>query len=123
MPAVDVSSMTDRLQFGAAVRSRSWEWLFALRKRLNLELQLVDDGLTTLLAAGGKSAEVDSLLSSAPGVRLAVSAAIRTRTPQAANVDRLQTVVVGDPSVSEKIRDLGFGDFIERSHDPTIPRA
>jgi len=94
MPAVDVSPMTDRFQFGAAVRSRSWEWLFALRKRLNLELQLVDDGLATLLSAGGKSAEVDSLISSAPGVRLAVSAAIRTRTPQAANVDRLQTVVV-----------------------------
>ena len=44
MPALDVSPMTDRFQFGAAVRSRSWEWLFALRKRLNLELMLVDDG-------------------------------------------------------------------------------
>jgi len=52
MPAVDVSPMTDRFRFGAAVRSRSWEWLFALRKRLNLELQLVDDGLATLLSAG-----------------------------------------------------------------------
>ena len=94
MPALDVSAVTDRVQFGAAVRSRSWEWLFALRKRLNLELQLVDDGQTPVLSAGGKSAAVDSLLSSAPGVRLAVTAAMRTRTPQAASVDRLQTVVV-----------------------------
>ena len=94
MHALDVSPMTDRFQFGAAVRSRSWEWLFALRKRLNLELQLVDDGQAPLLSAGGKSAAVDSLLSTAPGVRLAVAAAIRTRTPQAASVDRLQTVVV-----------------------------
>jgi len=94
MPALDVSPMTDRFQFGAAVRSRSWEWLFALRKRLNLELMLVDDGHAPLLSAGGKSAAVDSLLSSAPGVRLAVTAAFRTRSPQAASVDRLQTVVV-----------------------------
>jgi len=94
MPALDVSPMTDRFQFGAAVRSRSWEWLFALRKRLNLELLLVDDGHAPLLSAGGTSAAVDSLLSSAPGVRLAVTAAMRTRTPQAASVDRLQTVVV-----------------------------
>ena len=94
MPALDVSPMTDRFQFGAAVRSRSWEWLFALRKRLNLELLLVDDGHAPLLSAGGKSAAVDSLLSSAPGVRLAVTAAFRTRSPQAASVDRLQTVVV-----------------------------
>jgi GGDEF domain-containing protein len=94
MPALDVSSVTDRVEFGAAVRSRSWEWLFALRKRLNLELQLVDDGQAPVLSAGGKSAAVDSLLSSAPGVRLAVTAAMRTRTPQAASVDRLQTVVV-----------------------------
>jgi hypothetical protein len=86
--------MTDRFQFGAAVRSRSWEWLFALRKRLNLELLLVDDGQAPLLSAGGPSAAVDSLLSSAPGVRLAVTAAVRTRSPQAASVDRLQTVVV-----------------------------
>ena len=94
MPALDLSPMTDRFQFGAAVRSRSWEWLFALRKRLNVELQLVDDGQAPLLSAGGTSAAVDSLLSGAPGVRLAVTAAMRTRTPQAASVDRLQTVVV-----------------------------
>jgi len=94
MPALDVAPVTDRFQFGAVVRSRSWEWLFALRKRLNLELQLVDDGQAPVLSAGGKSAAVDALLSSAPGVRLAVTAAMRTRTPQAASVDRLQTVVV-----------------------------
>jgi GGDEF domain-containing protein len=101
MPA-DVSAMTDRFQFGAAVRSRSWEWLFALRKRLNLELQLVDDAQVALLSTGAaternvrsKADAIDGLLSNAPGVRLAISSAIRTRTPQAASVDRLQTVVV-----------------------------
>ena len=87
--------MTDRLQFAAAVRSRSWDWLFALRKRLNVDLQLVDDAQVPLLSASGGGGGVDPLLAGdSPGVRLAVSTAIRTRTPQAAGVDRLQTVIV-----------------------------
>lgn len=91
MHAVDVSPMTDRFQFGAAVRSRSWDWLFALRKRLNVELQLVDDGQSPLLTASGGS--VDALLSG-EGLRLAVSTALRTRTPQSAAADRMLTVIV-----------------------------
>jgi hypothetical protein len=88
--------MTDRTQFGAAVRSRSWEWLFALRKRLNVDLQMVDDGQLPLLAAGAAATvPLDALLSdSAPGIRVAITTALRTRSPQAASVDRLQTVIV-----------------------------
>ena len=85
------------MQFGSAVRSRSWEWLLALRKRLNVDLQLVDDGLAPLLSVGGQTAAaaVDALLSEpVPGIRLAISTALRTRTPQAASVERLQTVIV-----------------------------
>src|SRR6185503_1554939 len=51
MHALDAPPMTDSFQLGTAVRSRSWEWLFALRKRLNVELQLVDDGQEPLLTA------------------------------------------------------------------------
>ena len=91
MHAVDVSPMTDRFQFGAAVRSRSWDWLFALRKRLNVEIQLVDDGQSPLLTAPGGG--VDALLSG-EGLRLAVSTALRTRTPQSAAADRMLTVIV-----------------------------
>jgi GGDEF domain-containing protein len=95
MTALDVSPLADRFQFGAAVRSRLWEWLFALRKRLNVEVQLVDDAQAPLLIAPGGAEAVDALLSgNEPGVRLAISTAIRTRTPQAASADRLQTVVV-----------------------------
>src|SRR5262245_42186258 len=97
MHALNVSAMTDRSQLGAAVPSRSWEWLFALRKRLNVDLQLVDDGHIPLLAVSGSgSGSVDPLLAGGgvPAIRLAISTAIRTRTPQAASVDRLQTVVV-----------------------------
>ena len=53
MSALDVSPLADRFQFGAAVRSRSWDWLFALRKRLNVEVQLVDDAQAPLLTAPG----------------------------------------------------------------------
>ena len=96
MRALDAPPMTDRFQLGSAVRSRSWEWLFALRKRLNVDVQLVDDGQTPLLTVTGDgTGSVESLLTGgAPGVRLAISTAIRTRTPQAASVDRLQTVIV-----------------------------
>ena len=85
--------MTDRVQFGAAVRSRSWDWLFALRKRLNVELQLVDDGLSPLLTASGGGVDVP-LSGETSGLRLAISTAIRTRTPQPAAVGRVQTVIV-----------------------------
>jgi hypothetical protein len=93
MQAVDVSAMTDRDQLGTAVRSRSWDWLFALRKRLNVELQLVDDAHSPLLAAS--TGLVDALLSEeASGLRVAVSTAIRTRSPQPASVDRVQMMIV-----------------------------
>lgn len=93
MHALDVSPMTDRFQFGAAVRSRSWDWLFALRKRLNVELQLVDDSQSPLLTASGGGVEA-LLAEEASGLRVAISTAIRTRTPQAAAADRVQTVIV-----------------------------
>src|SRR5688500_20410699 len=93
MHAVVVPAMSDRVQFGAAVRSRSWDWLFALRKRLNVELQLVDDGLSPLLTASGGGVDVP-LSGEASGLRLAISTAIRTRTPQPAAVGRAQTVLV-----------------------------
>ena len=93
MHALDAPPMTDSFQLGTAVRSRSWEWLFALRKRLNVELQLVDDGQEPLLTAADGDSPFGSM-SAAPGIRLAIATAIRTRTPQAASVDRLQTVIV-----------------------------
>jgi predicted Zn-dependent peptidase len=33
------------------------------------------------------------------------------------HMDKLQAVVVGDPSVGDKLRALGFGDFIQRDAD------
>jgi hypothetical protein len=94
MHAVNLSGMTDRYQFSAAARSRAWDWLFALRKRLNVDLQLVDDAQAPLLGESGGAA-VDFLLSEeGTNVRLAVATAIRTRTPQVAAVDRVQAVIV-----------------------------
>src|SRR5690242_10982698 len=94
MHALDAPPMTDGFQLGTAVRSRSWEWLFALRKRLNVELLLVDDGQEPLLTAADGDSPIGSLSAAAPGIRMAIATAIRTRTPQAASVDRLQTVIV-----------------------------
>ena len=118
MHAVDVSPMTDRFQFGAAVRSRSWDWLFALRKRLNVELQLVDDGQSPLLTASGGG--VDPLLSG-ESLRLAISTAIRTRTPQSAATDgkesRMQTVIV--PVTLDRV--VGGALVVARRTSPDQP--
>lgn len=95
MHAFDAFATTDRLQLGAAVHHRSWEWLIALRKRLNVDLQLVDDAQVPLLTVTERTGTAGaSLLSDAPGVKLAVANAVRTRTPQAASVDRFQAVIV-----------------------------
>lgn len=97
MHALDASPMTDRSPLGSAVRSRSWEWLFALRKRLNVDLQLVDDAQVPLMTASAATATTEGgapMAAAAPGVALAVSTALRTRSPQATSVDRLQTVIV-----------------------------
>lgn len=95
MSTIDVSPSSDRFQFDAAVRSRSWEWLLALRRRLNIDLQIVGDTQAPLLgpAAAPLATNIEALLASGvPGLRLALSTAMRTRTPQAASVERVQTV-------------------------------
>lgn len=95
MSPANVSPSSDRSQFDTAVRRRSWEWLLALRRRLDVDLQIVDDAQVPLLgpAAAPIATDIGALLvSGPPGLRLALSTAMRTRTPQAASVEWVQTV-------------------------------
>ena len=98
MYQTEITSTSDPLEFSAVVRSRSWDWLLALRRRLNVDLQIVDETLKPLLvgpAAASLTTNLEALLTSAaPQVHKALSAAIRTRTPQAATVDNVQVVSV-----------------------------
>jgi hypothetical protein len=94
MSPTDVSLFSDRAQFDAAVRSRSWEWLLALRRRLTVDLQIVDDAQRALLQPTDPLAvAIEPLVASgAPGVRQALSTAVRTRTPQALSVESVLLV-------------------------------
>lgn len=95
MCPLDVTSSSDRVQFDDAVRKRSWEWLLALRRRFNVDLQIVNDAHVPLLGQGGAplATNIEALLASGvPGLRVALATALRTRTPQAVRVERVQTV-------------------------------
>lgn len=81
--------------FETAVRERSWDWLLELRRRLKVDLQLVDKRYVPLLAftATGSGASVSALLEQGePVVRQAVTNALQTRHPESASVHGLQVV-------------------------------
>ncbi|HEY1302781.1 MAG TPA: hypothetical protein VGF24_04485 [Vicinamibacterales bacterium] len=92
--------------FETAVRERSWDWLLELRRRLKVDLQLVDKRYAPLLpfTVTGPAANVSILLEQGePVLRTAVSTAVQSRHPQTAAVHGLQIVCLGlamEPNVS-----------------------
>src|SRR5688500_8094726 len=99
MPSSDVTSPSE-ISFDEAVRSRAWEWLVALQRRLNVDLHLVDEQYKpTLLPGTLQTTAVGRLLAagSAP-LQAAVAAALRTRTPHGVTLDGMQIVAVGLPA-------------------------
>jgi len=92
--------------FETAVRERSWDWLLELRRRLKVDLQLVDTRYAPLLpfTVTGSAVNVSGLLEQGdPVLRTSVSTAVQSRHPQTAAVHGLQIVCLGlamEPSVS-----------------------
>lgn len=81
--------------FETAVRERSWDWLLELRRRLKVDVQLVDKRYAPLLpfTASGSLVTVSSLLEQGePALRAAVTAAVQTRHPQTLASHGLQIV-------------------------------
>jgi hypothetical protein len=81
--------------FEVAVRARSWDWLLELRRRLKVDIQLVDDRHTPLLpfAAGGPAPSLSGLWEQRePVVVSAVTSALQTRIPQAVAWHGLQII-------------------------------
>jgi hypothetical protein len=71
--------------FEVAVRARSWDWLLELRRRLKVDIQLVDDRHSPLLpfAASGPAPSLSGLWEQRePIVVAAVTNALQTRVPQ-----------------------------------------
>jgi hypothetical protein len=89
----DLSLPHDRIRLTAAVRSRSWDWLLALGRRLNVDLQIVDTGHEPLLGRPSDALAADVPVipgSDDPQLKLLLSTCIRTRTSQALRIDQAQ---------------------------------
>src|SRR5579872_1250169 len=99
MPTLVSSVSPHEFPFTAAVRSRSWDWLYELRRRLNVEVQLVNEQLAPALPqlSGHVAGAVSRWLAADQAeVRMSVSDAIRTRgVPFALVIDNLQIVCFG----------------------------
>jgi hypothetical protein len=83
--------------FEAAVRARSWDWLVELRRRLKVDLQLIDNRNTCLLpfiAAGSAPSLAGLWEQREPVVLSAVSNALQARGPQAVTWQGLQVICV-----------------------------
>src|SRR5262245_1847779 len=84
--------------FETAVRERSWDWLLELRRRLKVDLQLVDKRYVPLLpfTATGPVVSISGLLEqSDSALRTAVATAVQSRQPQAVALHGLQIVCLG----------------------------
>jgi hypothetical protein len=97
MVVTDSSSLVaqEPSAFETAVRERSWDWLLELRRRLKVDLQLVDRRYAPLLpsAAPGSAASVSGLLEQGDAsLRTALANALQLRQPQATALHGLQII-------------------------------
>ena len=98
MPTFVLPESPPPFPFTTAVQNRSWDWLFELRRRLNVDVQLVDEhGTFALPHPKGNVATMLSrfITSDASGLRRSISNTARTRAPSALTIDRLQIVCFG----------------------------
>ena len=83
--------------FETAVRERSWDWLLELRRRLKVDLQLVDKRNVALLpfTAPSSGVSVSVLLEqNEPALRTAVAYALQQRQPQTLALQNLQVAAL-----------------------------
>jgi hypothetical protein len=79
--------------FAGAVRDRSWEWLLELRRRLKIELLLVDGRRSVLLPARDQAARLQGLLEQTePALVSAINATLSSRTAHIVELGGLQAV-------------------------------
>jgi len=112
--------------FEVAVRERSWDWLLELRRRLKVDMQLVDTRHTPLLpfAASGPATSLSGMLEQGePAVFSAVSSAFQSRVPQAVALQGLQIICIAltvEPGASGV---LIVGRALPQGHDADASRA
>ena len=88
--------------FEVAVRDRSWDWLLELRRRLKVDLLLVDSRPSVLLPTlTDQAARLSAMLEHGEGALLtAISASLRERTSQTLDLGGLQIICV--PVITER---------------------
>jgi hypothetical protein len=120
-----LETATKPSRFDVVVRSRSWEWLDALNRRLQIEVQLVDaQGYSRLPATAAAQTPLARLVASgAPEVRALASTAVNRRSQQTANFGDLK--VVAQPLVeAEDVIGavlIGYAASVRRAAPQQIP--
>ena len=112
--------------FEVAVRARSWDWLLELRRRLKVDIQLVDDRHTPLLpfAAGGPAPSLSGLWEQRePVVVSAVTSALQTRVPQAVAWHGLQIICMALTVERSTSGVLVLGRMLPHGQDSEASRA
>ncbi|HET9358845.1 MAG TPA: hypothetical protein VFO58_03800 [Vicinamibacterales bacterium] len=109
--------------FEGAVRDRSWEWLLELRRRLKVELLLVDGRCSVLLPARDQAARLQGLLEQTEPVLVsAINATLRSRTAHVVELGGLQAVCL---AISRDRGDAGallVGRTVPPGQDPRASR-
>jgi hypothetical protein len=82
--------------FEVALRDRSWDWLLELRRRLKVDLVLVDSRPSVLLPAlGDQAARLSAMVEHGESALLsAITSSLRERTSQALDLRGLQIICV-----------------------------
>jgi hypothetical protein len=112
--------------FEVAVRARSWDWLLELRRRLKVDIQLVDDRHTPLLpfAAAGPAPSLSALWEQRePVVVSAVTSALQTRVPQAVAWHGLQIICMALTVERSTSGVLVLGRLLPPGQDSDASRA
>jgi hypothetical protein len=112
--------------FEVAVRARSWDWLLELRRRLKVDIQLVDDRHTPLLpfAVAGPAPSLSGLWEQRDAVVVsAVTNAFQTRSPQAAAWHGLQIICMALTSEHSMSGVLVLARMLPSGQDSEASRA
>ena len=111
--------------FEVAVRDRSWDWLLELRRRLKVDLLLVDSRPAVLLPALGEQAARLSAMLEHGEVSLlaAIATSVRERTSQALDLGGLQIICVPVMTDRNACGALLVGRVSPSRQDPGASRA
>jgi hypothetical protein len=111
--------------FELAVRDRSWDWLLELRRRLKVDLLLVDNRPSVLLPAlGDQVARLSAMLEHGEAAIVsAIAASIKERTSQALDLGGLQIICVPVITDRNACGALLVGRVSPARQDPGASRA